>query len=113
MDLDGYVIDDHPLGKSGIFVEDMDGLRANTFWRKRPSIYMPRWASRITLEITDVRVERLRDISEADAKSEGVRCGIDCPDHRIAFGRLWESINGHGSWESNPFVWCLSFRRID
>lgn len=108
--------------------------------RWRPSIHMPRWASRITLEVTGVRVERLSDISEADAKAEGltartkdgtlVKYGIpdrdDLPgnddegwhwqewdrDPRQAFCRLWESINGPGSWDANPWVWVVGFRHI-
>lgn len=75
----------------------------------RPSIHMPRWASRITLRITDVRVERLQSISEADAIAEGV-------EHRglpqIAFANFWESINGAGSWDVNPWVWAISFERV-
>jgi hypothetical protein len=77
----------------------------------RPSIFMPRWASRITLEITDVRIERLREISEVDAKAEGVT------DYAFvgsvnAFEALWESINGTESLESNPWVWVVEFRVI-
>jgi hypothetical protein len=89
----------------------------------RPSIHMPRWASRITLEITGVRVERLTDISEADAMAEGspfYEEGMDAPSsdtseewsYRASFCRLWESINGPGSWDANPWVWCMSFRRV-
>jgi len=81
--------------------------------RWRPSIHMPRWASRITLEITDVRVERLQDISNEDAVAEGI--GTPC-DMRYAaldaFKPLWESINGHDSWEANPWVWVIEFKRI-
>lgn len=93
----------------------------------RPSIFMPRWASRITLEITDVRVERLQDISEADAITEGIEfnaaldpsgpckwryykrpsAGIDCPVG--SYESLWDSINGAGSWDANPWVWVVSF----
>lgn len=91
----------------------------------RPSIHMPRSASRITLEITGVKIERLKDISEADAKAEG--CGSTIPDdvkdHPLAkhigpsprnhFAAVWERINGEtgpGSWEANPWVWALEFR---
>jgi hypothetical protein len=95
----------------------------------RPSIHMPRWASRILLEIVSVRVERLNDISEADARAEGVqadRAGgfyIDTTDARhatpvgaspiVAFQSLWESINGAGSWGVNPWVWVVEFKRIE
>ena len=78
--------------------------------RWRPSIHMPRWASRITLEITDVRVERLQDISNEDAVAEGI--GTPC-DMRYAaldaFKPLWESINGPDSWEANPWVWVIEY----
>ena len=86
----------------------------------RPSIHMPRWASRITLEITGVRIERLQGISENDAKAEGVEhykpehtAGLPaCSAHRYAFEDLWRDINGPGSWEDNPWVWVVEFKRI-
>lgn len=88
--------------------------------RLRPSIFMNRAMSRITLEITGVRVERLRDISEADAIAEGAPLseGDPCPEpefqsHTLGFWRLWESINGPGSWGANPWVWVIEFRRIE
>jgi hypothetical protein len=97
------------------FIDDSppaDGMDWHTYEDKwRPSIFMPRWASRITLEITDVRVERLQDISEDDACSEGVTLSI--PDEQTYYGQfrvLWSKINGDGSWESNPWVWVVSFR---
>lgn len=86
-------------------------------WWKRPAIFMPRAASRITLEVTGVRVERLQDISEADAAAEGWP-GPDADNsiqsaYPIAwYSQLWESINGPGSWDANPWVWCVSFRRV-
>jgi hypothetical protein len=133
---------------------DGDGFSSGrSYWR--PSIHMPREFSRITLEITEVRVERLQDISEEDAKAEGMfftdygrRCGHlgggwveydpeACPapiEHHAqhpgwawketrghdeclhsakwAFGNLWNHINGENAWAANPFVWCISFRRI-
>jgi hypothetical protein len=128
---------------------DEDATQAGpTRWR--PSIHMPRWRSRITLEVTGVRVERLQDIDEEQARAEGViqvgyapgenprtiRCG-NCGQHRsqhvgqalVCFGghgtcfngatlrgdfaQLWESINGPGSWEANPWVWVVEFKRIE
>ena len=89
-------------------------------WTKpRPSIHMPRWASRILLEVIAVRVERLQDISEADAVAEGVDFAGHTdeimhdysPDER--FSMLWESINGAGSWNENPWVWVVEFRRVE
>lgn len=121
-------LDDHKNGKHG---DD---------WR--PSIYMRRWASRITLEVTEVRVQRLQDISEEDAQAEGVSLigdvGCPCegpkddpgphlpgcrwshldvdPDHepyRASFAVLWDAINGkRAAWATNPWLWCLSFRRL-
>lgn len=87
--------------------------------RWRPSIHMPRWASRITLEMTGVRVERLHDISHSDAVAEGCpgRRSVD-PDlgfthtPREQYQSLWEQINGPGSWEADPFVWVIEFKRV-
>ncbi|WP_198579971.1 hypothetical protein [Klebsiella variicola] len=93
----------------------------------RPSIHMPRWASRILLEITDVRVERLNAISEEDARAEGIIDGgcLNCgepepcgcanpePDATDAFAYLWQSIYGQESWNANPWVWVISFDRIE
>ncbi|EMM4933025.1 hypothetical protein WAS43_004297 [Salmonella enterica] len=82
-----------------------------------PSIHMPRWASRITLEITDVRVERLRDLSEDDAKSEGITppSGGVPPgwEYRINFRDLWMDIYGTDNWEANPWVWVIEFKRVE
>lgn len=96
----------------------------------RPSIHMPRWASRITLEITGVRVERLNGISETDAEAEGIDMEAlfdsqdcyDCiADHNMtgrptatgAFKYLWESIYGEESWQANPWVWVIEFKRVE
>ncbi len=83
-----------------------------TGWK--PSIHMPRWASRITLEITGVRVEKLQDISRGDAMAEG--CPFpnmqDGEDPRQWYADLWESINGKGSWSANPWVWVIEFSRV-
>ncbi|EFA7747685.1 hypothetical protein ACIR4O_004198 [Escherichia coli] len=88
-----------------------------------PSIHMPRWASRILLEITDVRVERLNDISEKDARSEGVRWSDGKPNKmglatelvvyaKDTFTSLWKSIYSEESWNANPWVWVIEFKRI-
>ncbi|WP_244968829.1 hypothetical protein [Rosenbergiella collisarenosi] len=117
-------------------IEEVNGVRGiyspesdvHVPFRWRPSIHMPRWASRITLEITDIRVERLRAISESDAVKEGVPPAGDLlpnyPDTyltpkgdfataKVAFQRLWESIYGQDSWQSNPFVWVVEFKRVE
>jgi hypothetical protein len=99
-----------------------------------PSIHMPRWASRITLEITGVRVERLQDISEEDAWAEGCQRGEPTDNGgffqaeerdpsgtgyrgwdnaRDWYADLWEAINGAGSWEANPWVWCISLKMVE
>lgn len=97
--------------------------------RLRASMHLPRWASRITLEITGVRVERLQDISAADAIAEGIRrvgdgferfhVDPDAPQGQpftrnpvLAYRGLWESINGADSWDANPYVWVVAFRRV-
>lgn len=86
----------------------------------RPSIFMKRAASRITLEITEVRVERLQDISEKDAKAEGVSkpdtdAPFEKPSLRGGYWLLWDSINGRTgpkSWDANPWVFVISFKRV-
>lgn len=104
-----------------VYRENFD--RARSFpWR--PSIHMPRWASRITLEITDVRVERLQDISAKDARAEGCEkpdlppevrgvAGDFVADERTSFAVLWNQVNGPGSWGANPWVWVVEFKRVD
>ncbi|SSK86901.1 morphogenetic protein [Klebsiella quasipneumoniae] len=93
----------------------------------RPPIHMPRWASRILLEITNVRVERLNAISEEDARAEGIIDGgcLNCgepepcgcanpePDATDAFAYLWQSIYGQESWNANPWVWVIEFERVE
>ncbi|HFJ3402226.1 TPA: hypothetical protein ACGUJL_004598 [Salmonella enterica] len=79
----------------------------------RPSIHMPRWASRILLEITDVRVERLNSITESDAEAEGVT-DTGFGDLLVdGFRYLWKSIYGDGSWQANPWVWVIEFKRVE
>jgi hypothetical protein len=114
--------------RSGKVWYKADPKSTNPSIRWRPSIHMPRWASRITLEVVSVRVERLKDISEQDALAEGVDMqqriemyfapGIECvtvimkPRTALeAYAALWESIHGAGSWEANPWAWVLEFAR--
>lgn len=87
-----------------IITETHRNYRQPVDWHKRPSIFMPRAASRILCEIVNVRVERLQDISESDAQAEGVA-------DRAAFFELWDSINAARgySWESNPWVWVVEY----
>ena len=105
----------------------VDGLGVE--WR--PSIHMPRWASRITLEVTSVRCERLSAISEDDARAEGVDEWVPCRVHtglqgvrlplgalkkscREHFEQLWDSINGkRAPWASKPWVWAIGFKRVE
>lgn len=105
--------------------------------KQRPSIHMPRWASRITLQITDIRVERLQEIDEIDAEAEGLEVheftdaygterrafsfgdylsdnGVGTYDYSAVsvFEELWKSINGHDSWDANPWVFVVNFARV-
>lgn len=115
---------------------DADGetLRHGAFYgdtkgKTRPSLFMPRWASRINLEVTSVRVERLQDISESDCWAEGIeevmhdfddaaqidmanRLGCRIEDAKPLYALLWEQINGKGSWDANPWVWVLDFKHV-
>jgi hypothetical protein len=80
----------------------------------RPSIHMPKWAARLWLRVEDVRVERLQDISEEDAKAEGVPGNLRVSDPRVTFASLWDSINAdRAPWASNPWVWVVSFSRAE
>ncbi|HHC2778780.1 hypothetical protein [Klebsiella pneumoniae] len=108
----------HPAGWDSA-PNDAEALK----WR--PSIHMPRWASRILLEITDVRVERLNSISQEDAQAEGLeltgwRPTYSDPDSGGEvmtpydnFAELWSSIYGDESWKANPWVWVISFERVE
>lgn len=97
--------------------DKLDAIDANgkdLGWR--PSIHMPRWASRIQLDITNVRIERLQDISEQDAWAEGcMGTDDDVTGGKSGYGEymeLWKSINGEGSWDKNPWVWVISFKLL-
>ncbi|EKJ7310807.1 TPA: hypothetical protein MIP50_17470 [Klebsiella pneumoniae] len=81
--------------------------------RWTPSIHMPRTASRILLEITDVRVERLRSMSQDDARAEGVIAASGPMEAGLAFRELWDSIYGEESWKANPWVWVIEFKRVE
>lgn len=91
------------------------------FTKWKPSIYMPRWASRITLEITDVRVQRVQEISEEDIRAEGVTLApTELYPHtntgsklRRNFEWLWDSVNGPGAWARNDWVWAITLKRIN
>ncbi|WP_407730764.1 hypothetical protein ACJJU9_11360 [Pseudomonas helleri] len=100
-------------------IPDFEGEEELIRWR--PSIHMPRWASRILLEVTDVRVERLQDITEEQALAEGIKKHSDGGYHVEdgkhfsdspveSFACLWSSVGG--DWDANPWVWCVSFKRI-
>ena len=107
-----------------------DNLSENKLLKWKPSIFMPKEASRIFLKVTNVRVERLNDISESDAIAEGVEKIADYGatgyklytepeasysdiDAVYSFESLWESINGKESLDANPFVWVIEFEKID
>lgn len=108
------------LIKTGEFTRNTAEVACD-FETWKPSIHMPRWASRIQLEIVDVRVERLNEIGESDAIAEGVSNFGNITDQSTgeidrdavdAYRDLWESINGPGSWDANPWVWVIEFRRV-
>lgn len=81
-----------------------------TKWK--PSIFMPRWASRITLEVTAVRFQRLHDISDDDVAAEGLDLVNGDRRKQDAYAELWDNINGPGQWDKNPFVWAVTFKKI-
>lgn len=142
--MEAYQEDSSKFQKPEFCVYKADGKPAPEFFDAdenlhcswRPSIHMPRWASRITLEITGVRVERLQQISESEAAIEGMiftdygvgRFGQQNPGYswrptthtdqclpnaRMAYANLWEEIYGEGSWQANPWVWVIEFERVE
>lgn len=133
-----YAVGDRLWVREAWFDPQMDGARrlyvadnpqdVGPVHRKRPSIHMPRWASRLTLTVTDVRVQRLQEISEEDARAEGLEWAAPTwgvkglaeswnGDPRLAFAALWNSLHGPGAWDANPWVCALTFtvdrRNID
>ncbi|EPR5658812.1 morphogenetic protein [Klebsiella quasipneumoniae] len=121
--MDNYCKDPTPFEKPEFCVYKADGVPAPEFYDAddelhccwRPSIHMPRWASRILLEITDVRVERLKSISDGDAIREGCSTADMKSGDCVAdvFARLWASIYGSDSWNANPWVWVIEFKRVE
>ncbi|MFZ5050042.1 hypothetical protein ACOY5N_03320 [Enterobacter kobei] len=132
--MEAYQEDSSKFKKPEFCVYKADGKPAPEFFDAddnllcgwRSSIHMPRWASRILLDITGVRVEQLKSISEEEARSEGVaqlREGFwkhyqpGWTQHQLSargsFATLWESIYGFGEWERNPWVWVIEFKRIE
>lgn len=114
---------DHPKRPAVDVVSPATGNKWG--WRLKIGRFLPAWASRITLEVTEVRVERLQDISEADARAEGAKeCDpvsgrevlLAGPSQRGSFvlhyRDIWEQINGTGSWAANPWVWAVSFKPV-
>jgi hypothetical protein len=122
----------HKMMKDGAdtwrpFYYDADGIseqEAADFkawgFKRRPSIHMPRWACRIHLEVTELRVQRLQEISEVDAIAEGLSQGVGAwwnagdehiasPTPKGAYAQLWNAIHGSSSWATNPWVWALHF----
>jgi len=119
------VFDEDDIDSAGYFTGKYTGYNhLESRWFKRNSLFMPLWANRIQLEITKVRCERLQGITEEDAKNEGVEIledGLykDYMDLRCAnpsavhsFASLFDSINGEGCWEMNPWLWVIEFRRV-
>jgi hypothetical protein len=84
--------------------------RGGLLWRS--SIFMPLWASRITLEITGIRCERLQDINAENARKEGMRSFPPVFTVRQSFASVWEKINGYGAWDKNPWVWVIEFQAV-
>ncbi|HBV7788742.1 MULTISPECIES: morphogenetic protein [Enterobacteriaceae] len=119
--MDAYCKDSAPFEKTQFCVYKADGKPAPEFFDAddnlhccwRPSIHMPRWASRLLLEITSVRVERIRSMSQDDARAEGVIAASGPMEAGLAFRELWDSIYGEESWKANPWVWVIEFERIE
>lgn len=110
----------------GCLPPELENIPPSSEIRWKPSIHMFRRDSRILLEIIAVRIEQLQDITEEQARAEGITdggctscgnnepCGCDCPSPSAvdSFYHLWNSINGAGAWEANPWVWVVEFKRV-
>jgi hypothetical protein len=97
-----------------VFYEAGGSAGAGVPGKLHPGIHLPRKFGRIVLELTEIRVERLQDISEADAEAEGClpcECIPEAPSFVCGYRQLWSVINGPRSWDLNPWVWVLTFRR--
>ncbi|MDE8557004.1 hypothetical protein [Pantoea vagans] len=139
---DSYFVSDKKVLYPADGIQRPAERKREDFWRSRPSIHMPRWASRITLEITGVRVERIQDINHDDSYAEGIHTEVwdqtvvaknyretdaffqfwsEDMDHYVemdelycqSFGSLWQSIYGDDSWQANPWVWVIEFKRVE
>ena len=112
-----FIGSDDPVAHFSIPETMVPTSRSEIGWHKRPSIFMPRWASRITLEITSVRVERLQDITHADVCAEGFKMQGVVKGWDQVFARSWDALNakrkgGIYAWAKNPWVWMIEFKRI-
>lgn len=118
-------IDGHTT-KCYLYKADLPVFSGGVKWK--PSIFMPRYACRLVLRITNIKVERLQSISEEDARREGVKYDLSlefnqylnyekgiyqCPSAVESFKSLWSEINGEKSWSENPFVWVIQFERVE
>lgn len=103
---------EHPTDgySAAVFREGFDRSGAP---RWRPSIHMPRWASRLTLIVTDVRVQRLQEISHDDAVAEGMGIFPHSMSAQKRFREVWNSLHGNDAWDANPWVLAISFRTIN
>lgn len=125
-------MDSQTVYKASIHSDWMEYAKEKYGYKWTPSLFMPKSACRLFLEIVDVRIERLNDISEQDAINEGVQPCFDelsmedrCQNynnpsnkrfplvHVVGYKKLWEQLNGRGSWKENPWVWVVKYKRID
>lgn len=113
---DSYFVSDKQVLFPADGIQRPSERKREDFWRSRPSIHMPRWASRIMLEITGVRVERLQAITLGDICKE-IGCGLydfrPATDGFRVWAELWNSIYGADSWQANPWVWVVEFKRVE